>query len=45
MYFSHAKVVVKYSQIFAEKQITLAEPMTYAEMWNLPSKKGFLNYE
>ncbi len=45
MYFSHAKTVVKYSQIFAEKKITLAETMTYAEMLNLKNKKGFLNYE
>ena len=45
MYFSHAKTVVKYSQIFAEKKITLAETMTYAEMFNLKNKKGFFNYE
>ncbi len=45
MYFSHAKFWVKYSQIFAEKKITLAEPMTLAEKLNLPNKKGFLNYE
>lgn len=45
MYLSHAKFWVKYSQIFAEKKITLAEPLTYSEMLNLPKKKGFLNYE
>ncbi len=45
MYFSHAKFWVKYSQIFAEKKITFAEPLTYSEMLNLPKKKGFLNYE
>ncbi len=45
MYFSHAKTEVKYTQIFAEKKITLAEIMTYPEMLNLKRKKGFLNYE
>ena len=45
MYFSHAKFSVKYSQIFAEKRITLAENMTLAQKINLQNKKGFLAYE
>lgn len=45
MYVSHAKTIVKYSQIFAEKKITLTEHMTVAEKSNLKNKKGFIRYE
>lgn len=42
---ANTKIAVKYSQIFAEKKITLTEYMTVAERVNLKNKKGFLCYE
>jgi len=42
---ANAEVAVKYSQIFAEKKITLTEYMTIAERANLKNKKGFVCYE
>lgn len=42
---ANTKIAVKYSQIFAEKKITLTEHMTVAEKSNLKNKKGFIRYE
>jgi len=45
LYISHAKIPVKYSQYFADREITLVEHMTYAQKLNLPRKNGFVKLE
>lgn len=42
---TNVKIAVKYSQIFADKKITLTEHMSFAEKIGLKNKKGFLHYE
>jgi hypothetical protein len=39
------EVNVKYSQLFAEKKITITEQFTVLEQFTLPFKKGFVNFE
>ena len=45
LFASHYKTQVKYSQIFAEKKITLTETMTVQAKLSLRNKKGFVAYE
>lgn len=45
MHLSTLKIPVKYSQIFAEKKITLIEELSLFESLALNKKKGFICYE
>lgn len=46
MILAESKVPVKYSQYFADKQITLTETKTLGEKFLLlPKKKGFVRFE
>lgn len=46
MILAESKVPVKYSQYFADKQITLTENLKLGErIFVLPAKKGFIQIE